>query len=62
MKIGANLSGMQQNLSYATTFHVNSRLATRDAYTPMLPGTRRSGSGGRPGSRSAPTRASTSSP
>ncbi len=38
MKIGANLAGMQQNLSYATTFHVNSRLATRDAYTPMLPG------------------------
>ena len=38
MKIGANLSGMQQNLSYATTFHVSTRLATRDAYTPMLPG------------------------
>src|SRR5690606_22250579 len=38
MKIGANLAGMHQNLSYATTFHVNTRLATRDAYTPMLPG------------------------
>lgn len=38
MKIGANLAGMQQNLGYATTFHVNSRLGTRDAYTPMLPG------------------------
>lgn len=38
MKIGANLAGMHQNLSYGTTFHVNTRLATRDAYTPMLPG------------------------
>jgi hypothetical protein len=38
MKIGANLSGMQQNLSYATTFHVQPRIGTRDAYTPMLPG------------------------
>ena len=38
MKVGANLSGMQQNLSYATTFHVQTRVATRDAYTPMLPG------------------------
>jgi hypothetical protein len=38
MKVGANLSGMHQNLSYATTYHVNARLATRDAYTPMLPG------------------------
>ncbi|MEX2536795.1 MAG: FAD-binding protein [Trueperaceae bacterium] len=38
MKIGATLSGMQQNLSYGTSFHVNTRLATRDAYTPMLPG------------------------
>jgi hypothetical protein len=38
MRIGANLAGMQQNLGYGTTFHVNTRLATRDAYTPMLPG------------------------
>ena len=38
MKVGATLAGMQQNLSYGTTFHVNTRLATRDAYTPMLPG------------------------
>ena len=38
MRIGANLAGMHQNLSYATTFHVQSRIGTRDAYTPMLPG------------------------
>ncbi len=38
MKVGATLSGMQQNLSYATTFHVPTRIGTRDAYTPMLPG------------------------
>lgn len=38
MKVGANLSGMHQNLSYATTFHVSTRIGTRDAYTPMLPG------------------------
>lgn len=38
MRIGATLAGMHQNLSYATTFHVSTRVATRDAYTPMLPG------------------------
>ncbi len=38
MKVGANLSGMQQNLSYPTTFHISTRLGTRDAYTTMMPG------------------------
>jgi hypothetical protein len=38
MRIGANLSGMQQNLGIASTFHIPTRLATRDAYTDMLPG------------------------
>jgi hypothetical protein len=38
LRIGANLSGMQQNLSYATTFHVATRVATPDAYTDMYPG------------------------
>lgn len=38
MRIGANLAGMQQNLSYPTTFHVDTRLGTRDAYTSMMPG------------------------
>ena len=38
LKIGANLSGMQQNLSYPTTFHIPTRLATRDAYTSEYPG------------------------
>ena len=38
LKIGANLSGMQQNLSYPTTFHIQTRLGVRDAYTDMFPG------------------------
>lgn len=38
MQVGANLSGMQQNLSYPTTFHIPTRLATRDAYTAEFPG------------------------
>ncbi len=38
MKVGANLAGMQQNLSYPTTFHVDTRLGTPDAYTSMMPG------------------------
>ncbi|MCF8487471.1 MAG: FAD-binding protein [Rhodobacteraceae bacterium] len=38
LKIGANMAGMQQNLSYPTTFHISSRLGTRDAYTDMMPG------------------------
>jgi len=29
---------MQQNLSYFTTFHISTRLGTRDAYTGMMPG------------------------
>src|SRR2546428_1338456 len=38
MRIGANLAGMQQNISYASTFHIPGNLATRDPYTDMLPG------------------------
>src|SRR5262245_60735314 len=38
MRIGANLSGMQQNLGISMTFHIPPRLATRDSYTDMLPG------------------------
>jgi hypothetical protein len=38
MKVGATLAGMQQNLSYPTTFHIPTRLATRDAYTAEFPG------------------------
>ena len=38
LRVGANLSGMQQNLSYPTTFHISPRLGTRDAYTTMMPG------------------------
>ena len=38
LRVGANLAGMQQNLSYYTTFHVSTRLGTRDAYTGMMPG------------------------
>ena len=38
LRIGANLAGMQQNLSYPTTFHIATRLGTRDAYTTMMPG------------------------
>jgi hypothetical protein len=38
LRVGANLAGMQQNLSYPTTFHISSRLGTRDAYTDMMPG------------------------
>lgn len=38
LKVGANLAGMQQNLSYSTTFHIATRLGTRDAYTDMFPG------------------------
>jgi len=38
MRIGANLAGMQQNLSYSSTYHIPGNLATRDAYTDMLPG------------------------
>jgi hypothetical protein len=38
MRVGANLAGMHQNLSYADTFHFPGTLATRDPYTDMLPG------------------------
>jgi len=38
MRVGANLAGMQQNLSYGPTFHIPGNLATRDPYTDMLPG------------------------
>jgi hypothetical protein len=38
MRVGANLAGMHQNLSYASTFHIPGNLATRDPYTRMLPG------------------------
>ncbi len=38
LKVGANMAGMQQNLSYPTTFHISTRLGTRDAYTDMMPG------------------------
>jgi hypothetical protein len=38
MRIGANLSGMHQNLGISMTFHIPTRLATRDSYTDMLPG------------------------
>ena len=38
LRVGANLAGMQQNLSYQTTFHISTRLGTRDAYTTMMPG------------------------
>jgi FAD binding domain len=38
MRIGATLAGMQQNLGISSSFHIPTRLATRDAYTDMLPG------------------------
>src|SRR5438552_18082173 len=38
MRSGANLAGMQQNLSYNNTFHIPGNLPTRDPYTDMLPG------------------------
>ena len=38
LRVGANLAGMQQNLSYPTTFHISTRLGTPDAYTTMMPG------------------------
>lgn len=37
LKIGANLAGMQQNPS-GLTYHISTRLGTRDAYTGMMPG------------------------
>src|SRR6185503_1599102 len=33
LRVGANLAGMQQNLSYGSTYHFPGTLATRDSYT-----------------------------
>jgi hypothetical protein len=38
LKVGANLAGMHQNLILSLTYHVSTRLGTRDAYVPMMPG------------------------
>lgn len=38
LKVGANMAGMQQNLILSLTYHVSTRLGTRDAYIPMMPG------------------------
>ena len=38
LKVGANLAGMHQNLTVAITYHISTRLGTRDPYTRMLPG------------------------
>ncbi|MBN1237009.1 MAG: FAD-dependent oxidoreductase, partial [Gammaproteobacteria bacterium] len=38
LKVGANLAGMQQNLMLSLTYHISTRLGTRDAYTSMFPG------------------------
>jgi hypothetical protein len=38
LRVGGNLAGMHQNLSFPTTFHISTRLGTRDAYTSMMPG------------------------
>jgi len=38
LRIGANLAGMQQNLSTGASYHLSTRLGTRDAYTTMMPG------------------------
>lgn len=38
MRVGATLAGMQQNLGISSSFHIPTRLATRDSYTDMLPG------------------------
>ena len=38
LAIGANLAGMQQNYNHTVTYHIKTRLATRDAYTDMYPG------------------------
>jgi hypothetical protein len=37
LRVGANMAGMHQNLS-GLTFHISTRLGTRDAYTTMMPG------------------------
>lgn len=38
LHVGANLAGMQQAYQYPLSPHVSTRIATRDAYTSMLPG------------------------
>jgi hypothetical protein len=38
LRLGANLSGVVQNLSYGATYHFPGTLATRDSYTDMYPG------------------------
>jgi hypothetical protein len=38
VRVGANLAGMQQNIGLSSTFHISTRLGTRDAYTAMMPG------------------------
>src|SRR5262245_54249674 len=38
MRIGATLAGLQQNLEITQSYHIPTRLATRDSYTDMLPG------------------------
>jgi hypothetical protein len=38
LKVGANLAGMHQNLLTSITYHLSTRLGTRDPYTRMLPG------------------------
>tara|TARA_B100000686_G_scaffold355225_1_gene471308 strand:+ start:6214 stop:8322 length:2109 start_codon:yes stop_codon:yes gene_type:complete len=38
LAVGANLSGMQQNYNHSVTYHIKTRIATRDAYTDMYPG------------------------
>lgn len=39
LRVGANLAGMQQNQQMLSlTYHISTRLGTRDAYTTMMPG------------------------
>jgi hypothetical protein len=38
LKVGANLAGMHQNQTVSITYHISTRLGTRDPYTRMLPG------------------------
>jgi hypothetical protein len=38
MRVGGNLAGLQQNLSYPSTYHIPTTIGTRDSYTDMLPG------------------------
>ncbi len=59
-RVGANLAGMQQNLSYASTFHIPGILATRDLlHRPCFRVTRRSRSADRRASSLARKRSST---